>query len=238
MSKKSSPETLSDRLADAFGPSLRAVVVYGSAVAGEQIERQSDINVLVIADDLSLARLRAAGAATREWVEAGNPAPLILTSDDWRGAADVFPMEYADILERHRVLCGTLPTDGMTVSPANLRHQLEQDARGKLLHLRQAFVAAADDETAQLELLTLTLSKLMILYRSLLRLHGRQPPRDYGELTQAAGELAGFEAAAVLPVVQHVRGSQRIAGRDAGAAAAGYLIALEQFVSHLDSAQH
>ena len=214
------------------------MVIYGSAVAGEQIERQSDINVLVIADDLSLARLREAGAATRDWVAAGNPAPLLFTTAEWRGAADVFPMEYADILERHRVLRGALPTDGVTVPPANLRHQLEQDARGKLLHLRQAFVAAGSDEAAQLELLALTLSKLMILYRAFLRLHGRQPPRHYGELTRAAGELAGFDAAAVLPVVQHVRGSQRIAGRDAEAVAAGYLVALEHFVSHLDSAQH
>src|SRR5258707_8543144 len=28
------------------------------------------------------------------------------TVDEWRHSADVFPMEYADILERHRVLHG------------------------------------------------------------------------------------------------------------------------------------
>lgn len=238
MTDKVSPETLAERLSTAFGSSLRAVVVYGSAVAGERIARQSDVNVLVIADDLSLAKLRAAGAATRGWTAAGNPPPLIFTSDEWRGAADVFPMEYADILERHRVLRGTLPLEGVAVSPANLRHQLEQDARGKLLHLRQAFVAAGDDRGAQLDLLAFTLSKLMILYRAFLRLHGRQPPRDYEELTAAAAELAGFDAAAVLPVVQHVRRFQRIAGKDAEQVAANYLIALERFVSHLDSSRH
>jgi hypothetical protein len=235
MADKISPEALADRLAEVFGSALRAVVLYGSAVAGERIARQSDLNVLVIADDLSLAKLRQAGAATRAWTEAGNPPPLIFTTEEWRGAADVFPMEYADILERHRVLHGALPAESLTVSPANLRRQLEQDARGKLLHLRQAFVGVGEDRGSQLEILAFTVSKLMILYRALLRLHGREAPRDYEDLTRTASELAGFDPAAVLPVVQHVRGSQRIADENTEQVAAGYLVALEQFVRHLDS---
>lgn len=233
---RTTADDLAASLAEILSGSLRAVVIYGSAVAGERIARQSDINVLVIANDLPLAKLLEAGAATTAWTEAGNPPPLIFTTDEWRAAADVFPMEYADILERHQVLRGALPTEGIAVSPANLRHQLEQDARGKLLHLRQGFVAAGRDSGARLELLALTLSKLMILYRALLRLHGREPARDYEDLTHAAAGLAGFDAAAVLPVVQHVRGSQRIAEKDADQVAAGYLVALEQFVRHLDSA--
>ena len=61
-------------------------------------------------------------------------------------------MEYADILERHRVLDGTPPLDGITV-PRHLRLQLEQEAMGKLLRLRQGVLLAGTDGKRQVELL-------------------------------------------------------------------------------------
>jgi hypothetical protein len=231
------PEGLVERLVSSFGDTLRAVVLYGSAVAGEHLARRSDYNVLLVADGLPLDTLRAAGSATRGWTDDGNPPPLMFTSEEWRGSADVFPMEYADILERHRVLYGALPTADVAVSRDHLRLQVEQDARGKLLHLRQAFVGAGSDNSTHLEVLEHTLSKLMVLYRAVLRLAGEHRPTDYEELTRAASRVAGFDAGPVLTVVRHVRGSQRVAEREAPAVAGAYLGALEQLVRHLDSLQ-
>ncbi|HUF65303.1 MAG TPA: hypothetical protein VMM17_04935 [Gemmatimonadaceae bacterium] len=231
------PEALVERLVSTFGDSLRAVVLYGSAVAGEHIAHRSDYNVLLIADDLPLDVLRAAGSATRGWTDDGNPPPLMFTSEEWRGSADVFPMEYADILERHRVLYGALPVGDVAVARDHLRLQVEQDARGKLLHLRQAFVGAGSDNSTHLAVLEHTLSKLMVLYRALLRLAGESRPTDYEELTRAAARVAGFDADAVLTVVRHVRGSQRVPEREASAVAAAYLEALEQLGRHLESLQ-
>jgi hypothetical protein len=228
------PDELVHRLRSSFGGSLRAVVLYGSAVAGEHLARRSDYNVLVIVEKLPLDRLRAAGSATREWTDAGNPPPLIFTVEEWHGSADVFPMEYADILERHRVLYGDPPFDGIAVDRSHLRLQVEQDARGKLLHLRQAFVGAGDDNGAQLRILEQTLSKLMVLYRGILRLHGEPRATDYEELTRAAARVAEFDADAVLQVVRHVRGSAPVAEREAPGVAAAYLAALEQLVRHLN----
>lgn len=231
------PEGLVERLVSTFGDSLRAVVLYGSAIAGEHIARRSDYNVLLIADDLPLDTLRAAGLATRAWTDDGNPPPLMFTSDEWLGSADVFPMEYADILERHRVLYGTLPVGDIAVTRNHLRLQVEQDARGKLLHLRQAFVGAGSENSTHLAVLEHTLSKLMVLYRGVLRLEGESRPTDYEELTRAAAHVAGFDAEPVLRVVRHVRGSERVAERDAPAVAGAYLGALERLVRHLDSLQ-
>src|SRR3954470_4603523 len=117
-------DDLVSQLRAALDAELRAVVLYGSAAAGEHLPKKSDYNVLVLVDSLAADRLRAASAAVRAWTDSGNPAPLTLTLDEWRGSADVFPMEYADILERHKVLFGTLPTD-IRVAPADLRLQLE-----------------------------------------------------------------------------------------------------------------
>ncbi|CAN5227548.1 hypothetical protein BH23GEM2_BH23GEM2_14150 [soil metagenome] len=229
------PDALVERLVSAFGDSLRAVVLYGSAVAGEHMAGRSDYNVLVVADDLPLDTLRSAGSATRGWTDAGNPPPIMFTSEEWRGSADVFPMEYADIIERHRVLYGALPVGEVAVARDHLRLQVEQDARGKLLHLRQAFVGAGPHNSTHLAVLEHTLSRLMVLYRGVLRLAGESRPTDYEELTRAAARVAGFDAEPVLTVVRHVRGSQRVPEREASLVAGAYLGALEQLVRYLDS---
>src|SRR6476661_5375234 len=121
-------DELVSQLRSAYGTALQAVVLYGSAAAGEHIPKKSDYNVLVIVDALDANRLAAASAVSRAWAEAGNPAPLTLTTSEWRGSSDIFPMEYADILERHRLLYGNAPFDGITVDLKDLRLQLEQEA--------------------------------------------------------------------------------------------------------------
>src|SRR5689334_907953 len=108
-------DELVSQLRSAYGTALQAVVLYGSAAAGEHIPKKSDYNVLVIVDALDANRLAAASAVSRAWAEAGNPAPLTLTTSEWRSSSDIFPMEYADILERHKVLYGNPPFGGISV---------------------------------------------------------------------------------------------------------------------------
>lgn len=229
------PHDLVAKLRDALGNSLGAAVLYGSAVAGEHFAGRSDYNVLVIVDKLPAGSLRVVGAATRKWVAAGNPPPLIFTMEEWRRSADVFPMEYSDILDRHDILFGDDLLQGISVAPADLRLQVEREARGKLLHLRSAMIAASNDQNVHLAILESTLSGLMILYRAVLRLHGERPPTDYETLTQATARLGGFDAEAVLPVVRHVRGAARLSKERAPLATAAYLVSFEQLVGHLDT---
>ena len=228
-------EELVAQLRAAYGAELRTVVLYGSAAAGEHIANRSDYNVLVIVDSLALERLRAAAAVARAWGEAGNPAPLTLTTSEWRGSADIFPMEYADILERHKVLYGTPPFDGIHVEKRDLRLQLELETMSKLLRLRQAILASGGDEKRQVELLERSLSAIMIVFRAVMRLHGEVPSTDNRELVKRAAQLAGIDGAAFDRVVRHVRREQTLAPADAGSVLSGYLEGMQRLVSHLDA---
>ena len=190
-------DELVSQLRAAYGTALRSVVLYGSATAGERDPKRSDYNVLVVVDSLDATRLAAASAASRAWADAGNPAPLTLTTSEWRGSADIFPMEYADILERHRVLHGEPPFDGIRVDLKDLRLQLEQEAMGKLIKLRQGVLAAGNDGKRQLELLAASASTIMIIFRAFLRMHSETPPSDNVALVEAVGRRAGFDAGAV-----------------------------------------
>src|SRR5258706_11557984 len=95
-------EELVSQLQLAYGDGLRSVVLFGSAVAGEHNPKSSDYNVLVIVDSLPLPRLRAVAAGSKAWAEDGNPPPMTFTASEWKSSSDLFSMQYADILERHR----------------------------------------------------------------------------------------------------------------------------------------
>lgn len=231
-------EELVSQLRAAYGAALRSIVLYGSAAAGEHISKRSDYNVLVIVDALGPEHLAAASAASRAWADAGNPAPLTLTTPEWRGSADIFPMEYADILDRHRVLFGDPPFEGIQVDRNDLRLQLEQEAMGKLIKLRQGVLASGNDGQRQLELLTASVSAIMIVFRAFLRLHEVAPPTDNVALVETVGRQANFDAAPFARVVQHVRGTGSLKTSDVGPVLAGYLRGMEQLVSHLDRYHH
>jgi predicted nucleotidyltransferase len=218
----------------AYADALRSVVLFGSAVAGEHRPNKSDYNVLVIVDALPLERLRAVAAVSKAWAEDGNPPPMTFTTREWRSSADIFPMEYADILERHRVLYGTLPVDGIRVNPADLRLQVEHQTMGKLLQLRQAIMGTGGDAAQQLEILEKSLSTLMVIFRAIVRLQGRVPSQDYEALTTSVAERAGFSPEPFIRVIRHARGSEKLSRDNASLILGEYLSAMERLVAYLD----
>ena len=227
-------EELVSQLKLAYGDGLRSVVLFGSAVAGEHNPKKSDYNVLVIVDTLPLARLRAVAAVSKAWAEDGNPPPMTFTASEWKSSADIFPMEYADILERHRVLFGDPPFDGIRVAPSDLRLQVEQQTMGKLLQLRQATMGAGGDSRQQLEVLEKSLSTLMVIFRGVSRLVGQAPSQDYAELTRSLAQRAGFSPDPFVKVIGHVRGTEKIPRGSAAGILEGYLAAMERLVAYLD----
>jgi len=218
----------------AYGGGLRSVVLFGSAVAGEHNPKKSDYNVLVIVDSLPLERLRAVAAVSKAWAEDGNPPPLTFTTHEWKSSSDIFPMEYADILERHRVLYGAPPFDGIRVSPSDLRLQVENQAMGKLLQLRQAIMGAGGDSKLQVEVLEKSLSTLMVVFRGVSRLFGHAPSPDYEELTRSLAQRAGFSADPFVKVIRHVRGTEKIPRENAAGILEEYLAAMERLVAYVN----
>src|SRR6476659_5270247 len=208
-------EELVKQLQLAYGNGLRSVVLFGSAVAGEHRPKQSDYNVLVVVDSLPLERLRAVAAVSKAWAEDGNPPPMTFTAREFKASADIFPMEYADILERHRILFGDSPFDGIRVSPQDLRLQVEQQTMGKLLQLRQATMGAGGDSKLQLEVLEKSLSTLMVIFRGVSRLVGQAPSQDYEELTRTLALRAGVSPDPFIKVIRHVRGTEKISRESA-----------------------
>lgn len=228
-------DDLVTQLRAAYGARLTSVVLYGSAASADHIPKKSDYNVVVLLEEIDAGTLAAASAIARAWKEAGNPPPMTMTMAEWRRSADVFPMEYSDILERNRVLHGEPPFDGIRFTHEHLRLQLEQQVMGKLLQLRQGALLAGTDGKRQLELLEASLSTIMVLFRAVLRLKGEAPNGDNVAIAERVASYAGFDAAPFTRTVRHHRGDARIPSADAGAVLSQYLAGVERLNAYLDS---
>lgn len=231
-------DDLVSQLRAAYGDALSAVVLYGSAAGGEHHEKRSDMNILVIAKTLTVSSMRAAGAVARAWGEAGHPPPLTLTEAEWRSSVDVFAMEHADILQRHKILYSAPPFDlkyGVTVSPRDLRLQLEYEALGMLLRLRARVLTSDHDARQRLETLVSGTSQVLVLFRAILRVRDTVPPTDNDELCRLTASHAGFDPSPFIAVLGHWRGGKTFDLATLDGVLELYHSGLEKVVAYLDA---
>lgn len=232
--------TLDDLVAQlraAYGSVLRAVVLYGSAAGDKHDAKRSDYNVLVVVNDLALSAMQAAGATAQAWTQAGNPPPLTLTDAEWHSSVDVFAIEHADIRDRHRVLYVETGYELFRepIAPADIRLQLEYEAMGTLLRVRGEIMAAGDDAARRLALLSESVSRVLVLFRTTLRLLGEPAAADYEALCRTVGTRAGLDPAPFLTAVRHRRGTQTLEKGQVADTVAAYHAGLARLVAFLDA---
>jgi hypothetical protein len=180
------------RLGAAYGDALVTVLLYGSAARGDYREGVSDLNLLVVLRSADAVTLRRGSALAREWAQAGNPPPLVLGEAEWRASADVFPIEYTDMREAHVVLHGADPFAGISIEWGDLRLQCEHELKSKQIRLREHYLLVESGEELG-RLLVQSFPTFLTLFRTGLRLAGREVPRDPDEVIGAIAALAGFD---------------------------------------------
>ncbi|MCU0615647.1 MAG: hypothetical protein MUD17_00950 [Gemmatimonadaceae bacterium] len=222
------------QLAGIHGDRLRCVLLYGSAAIGHTVADRSDQNVLVLLDRIEASQLEALAATVHAWREAGNPPPFELTVAEWERSADIFPMEYADIQEQHRVLHGALPP-AAPVHRADLRRQAEYEAMGKVLRLRQALMHAGTDGAMQLDVLRASHGTLMAVFRAAVRVLGERAPTDRRALIDRVAAAASLDSTPFARVHDDLRNGRPIAAREAEAVLLATLDGMERLAAWLDT---
>ena len=221
-------------LAGAYGDALVSVVLYGSAARGEYREGVSDLNLLVLLRDTAAATLRRGSALARAWGAAKNPPPLVMSEREFRGSADVFPMELADIRDAHVVLYGADPFAGVEIRPADLRLQLERELKSAYIRLRTRYLTDAGDAARFEPLLLKSLSTFLVMFRTVLRLSGEDGTRDPEAVVRATAQRVGFDPAPLLEIVRARAGGAKLDVRPDAPVVTGYLDAVAEVVRYVD----
>ena len=174
-----------------------SAVLFGSGARGEFLEGVSDVNLLVVCDSLDFGSLRRLGTILMGLRHRRQPPPLLIERGEWARAADSFPIEVTDMQVARETLRGADPVAGMRVDPAELRHSIERELRGKLLRLRQAYAVHAAEPRALEDVATISVASVAALFRVSLVLHGREAPADTVACLAAAGTVMRVDTAPV-----------------------------------------
>lgn len=227
-------EEFARELENTFGAELVSVVLYGSAARGDYREGVSDLNVLVLLRTMEPAVLHRGTELARRWAAEGNPPPLLLSDAEWRSSADVFPIEYGDIRDAHRVLSGADPFAELLIDWEHLRLQCEHELKSKQIQLREQYLLLADDAPGLGRMLTQSFPTFLTLFRAGLRLAGVTPPRDPSAVIDAISARAGFDAESFRQVLRaRETGTALQAGAD-DPVITGYLTAVARTTAWLD----
>lgn len=179
-----------DDLRSTHGKNLAAVILYGSAAAGDFIPRQSDYNVLIALHRIGPEDLRNSHATIREWHRLGQPVPVYFTVSELQNAADVFPIEFHQMEDARRVLYGTDVLAGVKISDKFLRHQVEYELRSKLILLRRHYIPASASVEGLKSLMAESLASFATLFRAVLLLYSiDSPPTKHETVALAADHL-------------------------------------------------
>jgi hypothetical protein len=179
-------------LAQAAGPNLAGLLLYGGLARGRYHPGRSDVNVVVLLHDVSAAALAAVAPVLRAAWRALRVEPMLLTPAEVPASAEAFPTKFLDIQRHHVVLAGDDPFAALAVSRERLRAAVEQSLRNLALRLRRRFVAVADQPRVVAALLASVTRPLAIELESLLRLAGQEVPAEDRTVAVFAAAAAAF----------------------------------------------
>ena len=215
------------------GDNLAAVVLYGSAAAGDFVQTESDYNLLIALHRIAPEDLRVAQPPMREWQRLGHPLPVYFTFGELRDAADVFPIEFHEMERARVVLYGRDPFETLEFSDVNLRHQTEYELRSKLIQLRRLYIPASGSATRLRDLMVDSLSSFATLFAPVLLLHGQEPPVLKHDIVRAAVRTLGLDGA-VFERVFALREGAAPGEREADELFASYLAQIERVIEAVD----
>ncbi len=225
------------KLRAAAGENLTSVILYGSAADGEFHPDYSDLNLLCVCRDTSLASLNKISGAVEWWRKKKHHPPLVVTEKELRDTADVFSIEFIDMKQRHRILYGDDVLSDLNVPMQLHRSQLEYELREKLFLLRQHVLLAGADEKALWEAMLNSLSSFTTLFRHALIELGETSRKHSREALQELASRLNFDPSAFVQLIE-VRGRtldrKQLRAQDV---AARYLSTIEKVAGAVDTMQ-
>jgi predicted nucleotidyltransferase len=221
---------------NAYGHNLKSIVLFGSKASGEDTEKHSDHNLLFIVEKIDFKDLKSLNKIIKPWIKKGNPPPLIFTADKLKSSTDVFPVEFYDMKDHHKVLFGEDPLKDLKIEDKNLRHECEFELKGKLLKLQQGYVSSRNKADAR-NLLINSVSTFLLLFRHTIRLFGGTPPLKRLDALKILAEKTGLNPSVFVTIFNMKQGDREALKKDPEPLMEEYLKEIEKIVDAVDKLQ-
>lgn len=191
-----------------------SVFIYGSATGKNYIPKVSDINSAFIFKSLPFLRLEMSLKTVSKGIPKKIAAPLFLTREHIETSLDVFPIEFFDMKENHIVLYGEDILSVLTIKEEHIRLFCEQQIKGKLIRIRQAYLEIGLKKKGMEALLKESLNSLIPVFRNLIRLKGNQPPSAKEEIIRQLCQGFDLDENVFIPIYKDTSNDEKIANQE------------------------
>jgi len=151
-------------------------------------------------DELAFKDLTACLPYAESWHRRGAAVPLLLTEDEFHRTIDIFPLEYAGMLADYTVARGIDPFTNVRIDVEGVRRACEAQAKGHLIHLREAFLESHAETTRIARLIVASAAPLRTLLTQIARLLDADSLSDES-LAAMAETRMGVPAAVIKEVL-------------------------------------
>jgi predicted nucleotidyltransferase len=190
-----------------------SILLYGSATGKFYIPKQSDINLMIVLNNLFFNDLRLSLKLVNQGIRKKITAPLFLSLEHIQTSKDVFPVEFLEIKENNILLYGRDLFKNMDIDLKHVRLFCEREIKGKLIRLRQAYLEVGLKRKGIEALLKESLNSLLPIFRALIRLKGQSPDVDKFIVLKDAGELYGVDKGLFEAILKDKMNDEKIAGQ-------------------------
>lgn len=137
-------ENFVEKLIDTLGEKLKSCIVYGSVAKGTYKEGISDINMIVLLEEISFEEIEKIKNNLSKIAYKNLIKVFFFTEWFFSSSSDVFPIEWKDIKENHILVYGEDITENITINEENLRIQLEKESKLNYLNFQQGLLFDKD----------------------------------------------------------------------------------------------
>ncbi|MFC1599159.1 hypothetical protein ACFL2W_00045 [Candidatus Omnitrophota bacterium] len=207
-------ESYLTQLIDIYKDSIISINLYGSATGKDFSLKTSDINLLVVVNELSFGQLKKGLKFISQGIAKKIAAPLFLTEEHIRTSQDVFPIEFLEMKENHICLYGKDVLNDVDIKRDYIRLFCEEQIKGKLIRIRQAYLEIGLRKKGVEALMKESMYSLIPVFRNLLRLKGLGPSVLKEEVLLAVSAEFGLDQEVFITILKDKRDDEKIGGQD------------------------
>ena len=179
-----------EELKNTLGENLLSVIAFGSQANVE--DAKSNLNLMIVTNELTAENLYDISKPVKKWVKWKNPIPVIMNRDEWYSSFDVYAIEYADIKENYRIIYGEDLIPTISINKYFLRLQCESELKSLLLKYKNNFLMNVKSDREMKKLLNNVIKTLLVIFRSVLRLHDSAVPYRAVDIIEFASNYLSF----------------------------------------------
>lgn len=217
-----------------FSENVRAVAVTGAATGPGYDPKTSPIHSVVVLKEINFDVFRSALKPCAGAAKQRIAAPLFFSQEYIQNSLDVFPVEFLEMKENHILIYGEDIFSGLDVKTEHLRLFCEQQVKGRLIRIRQAYLEVGLQKKGVEALIKDSLSSLLPVFRNLIRLKGETPAVDPEVVINQLAEAFAIDGRTLLSITRDQANDEKISGRDVTGFFEKYIHQLQNLARQVD----